>query len=243
MPLPVDMPKPLSQLTKGLSKPIEVSTEPGAAAREPELAALVAQIISICSESDYFLGRTLIDMLGPKAAPAFAIYEALAWGYSKKQALKGAAAMSLDDQDYRLFEAILKLYGEDERQRNKFCHWLWCYSEQVTGHVILLDPMESLRWRVALHVGPDKKRVITSTSGSGLGECECYSKSELERLVERFTVTIGLIEVFRNLVGVPGAPKDSLRSSLETQPRMAEALRRLETPNQTLPSEHPEPQQ
>lgn len=226
------MPQPLSQVKRG--NPTELNTGPDAAAREPELAALVAQIISICSESDYFLGRTFIDMLGPKSAPAFAVYEALAWGYTKKQALKGAAEMSLDDQDYRLFEAILKLYTEDEMQRNKFCHWLWCYSKQAPGYVILLNPMQSLRWQVAPHVEPGKKRVPPTTT-EHIAECECYSKAELERLVERFTVTIGLIEVFRNLVGVAGAPKDSLRASLETQPRMAEALRRLEKPKQTPP--------
>jgi hypothetical protein len=226
------MPQPLSQVKRG--NPCEVNTGPDAAAREPELAALVAQAISICSESDYFLGRTFIDMLGPKSAPAFAVYEALAWGYTKKQALKGAAEMSLNDQDFRLFEAILKLYTEDEAQRNKFCHWIWCYSPQALGYIILLNPMQALRWRIAPHVEPGKKRVSSSTDEQ-ISECECYSKAELKRLVERFTVTISLIEVFRNLVGVAGAPKDSLRASLETQPRMAEALRRLATPKQTPP--------
>ena len=192
------MPQPLSQVKRvKRGEPVVLNTDPEAAAKEPELAALVAQLISICSESDYFLGRIFIDMLGPKSAPAFAVCEALAWGYTKKHALKGAAQMSLNEQDYRLFEAILKLYTEDEMQRNKFCHWLWCQSEQAPGYVILLDPMQALRWHIAPHVEAGKKRVLSSST-EHIGECECYSKSELVRLVERFTVTIGLIEVFRN---------------------------------------------
>jgi hypothetical protein len=233
------MPQPLSSIVQGEINNFIIA--PDAAAREPEIAALIAKAISICSESDYYLGRTLIDMLGSQAVPAFAVYEALAWGYARKQALKAAAAMSLEEQDYRIFEAVLKLYGQDEGQRNKFAHWLWCYSSQAPGHVILIDPLEALRWKIAPQVSPGVARTLAHESVTGLGQSDCYSKAELKRTVERFTETIGLIETFRNLVGVPGAPKDHLRESLETQPRMIEALRHPEKLAETLPSAPAQP--
>jgi len=233
------VPQPLSKIVHGKIRHFVIA--PNAAAQEPELAALVAQAISICSESDYYLGRALIDMLGPRAAPAFAIYEALAWGYSKKQALRAAAAISLDDQDCKLFDAILKLYGQDESQRNKFSHWLWCYSNQASGYIILLDPLQTLRWEVVPHISPGVARTIVPGPVAQLGESSCYSKAELEQIVERFTNTICLIETFRNLVGVPGVPKDQMRDYLMTQPRMIEALRHPGKPIQTPPSTHHEP--
>lgn len=58
-------------------------------------------------------------MLGPEAVPAFAMYEALPWGSSKTRALRAAAAMVLTEMDCRLFDAPVKVCGQDERQRNK----------------------------------------------------------------------------------------------------------------------------
>lgn len=232
------MPQLLSKVIKGSIS--ELIIAPDAAMKEPELAALIAQAVSICSESDYYLGRTLIEMLGSQAAPAFAIYEALAWGYSKKQALRSAAAMVLEADDCQLFDAILKLYGQDENQRNKFAHWLWCYTGKAPGYVILLNPLEALRIKIIPHIKPRASRHIPAEQALELADAYCYSKHELEQIVERFTDTIGLIEMFRNHVHLSSASKGQMRDYLAIQPRMAEALRHLERPIQTLPAARPE---
>jgi hypothetical protein len=206
------------------------------AAREPALAALAAQAIAISSEADYFLGRVLIDMLGAQAAPAFAMYEALWWGYSKKQALKAAAEMVLTAADYEIFVALLKVYGQDLEQRNKFAHWLWVSCEEAPGYLILLHPLHALQEGVAPHIPMEAARMPPPDS-SGWGEnCFCYSKGELQRIVKTFSETLELIEGFRNLVGVAGAPKDYIRNLLTTQHRMVEALRHPAKPSQAPPS-------
>jgi hypothetical protein len=209
------------------------------AAREPELAALAAQAIAICSQADYFLGKTLIDMLGPRAAPAFAMYEAIGWGYSRKRALKAAAAMVLSDADNEIFDALLRVYAEDEGQRNKFAHWLWVHCKEAPGYLILLDPVQALRSGVAMHVAPEA--AATRESTEWIGECSCYSKPELQRIVARFSETLNLIEAFRNLVGSPGLPNDQIRDFLMNHPRMRQTSRHRGKPTQTPPSAPPEP--
>jgi hypothetical protein len=225
------VPKLLSNLVKN-AQPRDVIITPDAAAREPVLAALAAQAIAISSQADYFLGRVLIDMLGPQAAPAFAMYEALWWGYSKKQALKAAAKMVLTAADFELFVALLKVYGQDQEQRNKLAHWLWVYCEQAPGYLILLHPLDALRRDFTPQIPPGAGGMRPADR---VDNCFCYSKAELDKIVETFTETLVLIEQFRNLVGVPGAPKDYIRNLLATQHRMVEALRHPEKPNQTLP--------
>lgn len=216
-----------------------ITIAPDAAAKEPELAALVAQAIAICSQADYFIGRALIDMLGPRAAPAFAMYESIAWGYSRKRALRGTAALLLGDADFKIFELLLKAYGQDEDQRNKFAHWLWVSCEQAPGYVILLDPVEALRWNVTAHVAPDV--AATREATEWIAECSCYSKPELKQILARFSDTLDLIELFRSLVGTPGSPKDQIRDLLTTHPRMRQIARRRGRPTRIPPSARPEP--
>ena len=231
------MPQPLSKIAHGEIRHFVVA--PDAALQEPELAVLIAQAISIFSESDYYLGRTLIDMLGPQAAPVFAMYESLSWGYSKKEALRATAATVFGPPDYRLFAAILKIYGQDQVQRNKFAHWIWCYCKQAPGYAILLNPVHVLGWQIKPHVKPGVvHHVLRRGSADNIGESDCYSKAELQKIVARFTETISLIETFRAMVVHP-ASGDQTRDYLETQPRMIEALRHPETPIQTPPSERP----
>lgn len=234
------MPQPLSKIVHGDIHDFVIA--PNAALQEPELAVLIAQAISICSESDYYLGRTLIDMLGPQAAPAFAMYDSLSWGYSKTQALRAAAAMVFEAETYKLFQAILKIYGQDQNQRNRFAHWIWCYSKQAAGYIILLNPLQALRWKIKPHVRPGVvHQVVEVASSSGIAEASCYSKSELENIVQTFTDTICMIETFRELVAGSDASKAQMREHLTTQPRMIEALRQLGKPIQTPPAEHHEP--
>lgn len=233
------MPQPLSKILRGVK--CELNIAPDAAAREPELAALVAQAVSICSESDYFLGRVLVEMLGPQAvAPAFAMYEGIPWGYAKAQILRAAAQMLLNAEDYSYFEALLKVYGQDADQRNKFAHWIWVYAKETAGYIVLVNPLDLLREKVAPYVPPGVARTMDA-SRDWMKQPECYSRAELQRIVRDFDETIGLIETFRNLVTVPSA-RGPLRAALDAPPRMVEALRRQGKPTQAPPSAQSEPQ-
>ena len=226
------MPQPLSKVVR---TGLDISLAPDAAANQPELAALVARAIALCAHSDYALGMAFVGMLKTEAAPAFAIYDALRWSYSKTQALKAAPKMVLSAQDYKIFEALLKLFGQDEIQRNKFAHWIWASCDKAPDYLVLVDPIEPLRWKASVaHIPPGASigtmrvglKEALSISG-WMERASCYSKPELEKLVERFADTNSLIAAFRNLVDYSifsAVPEDELRSNLLSRPRLAQTL-------------------
>jgi hypothetical protein len=231
----LNMPQPLWKVVRtGLG----VSLAPDLAAKQPELAALVARAIALCANSDYNLGMAFIGMLKTEAAPAFAIYDALRRSYSKTQALRAASKIVLNEQDYRIFEALLELFAQDETQRNKFAHWIWAYCEKAPDYLVLVDPIDPLRWKASVahippgSVGTMKTRLKETLSIAGWMErASCYSKPELEHIVERFADTNSLIAAFRNLMDYSifyAVPEDELRSNLLNQPRLAQTLLQLD---------------
>ena len=172
-----------------------------------------------------------------RAAPAFAIYDALRWSYSKTQALRASSKIVLSEHDHRIFEALLKLFAEDEKQRNKFAHWIWAYCDNAPDYLVLVDPIDPLRWKASVaHIPPGTSGqmrigVKEALNISGWMErADCYSKPELEHIVERFADTNSLIAAFRNLMdysALYAAPEDELRSNLLSRPRLAQMLLQL----------------
>ena len=232
------MPQPLSKLVRGA---IGIRWDIDVASYQPELAVLVARIMSLSSKADYSLGMGLIKMLGPKAAPAFAIYEALTWGYAKTKAMQSSAKMVLSAEDYKLFCALLRMYAEDENQRNKFAHWVWVYCNEASEYLVLLSPSAALRWQLTMSEGRygTPLNIDPADFGNWVKRCECYSKAELRRIVDTFQETFMLTNSFATLCDPFGASKDEIRHTLATQPRLATALRHLEKQTQTPSSEHP----
>jgi hypothetical protein len=227
------MPQPLSNVVRIRSN-LAINLIPDTAGVQPELAALAMRAIALCAHSDYNLGRTFVTMLGPQAAPAFAMYDAFRWSHPKTKALKAASRMVLGDEDYRIFEALLKVFGQDAAQRNIFAHWIWAYCDEARDYLVLVDPMEPLRWETsAAHIPLGTTGALDDvlSVAKWIERASCYSKSELEKIVERFVDTFNSIGAFKRLIGhqaLSEISKEQQRLILASQPRLAQALLHLD---------------
>jgi len=160
-------------------------------------------------------------------------------------ALKAAAKTVLSEQDYKIFETLLALFGQDEKHRNKFAHWLWAYSDEAADHLILIDPIKPLRWQNAIsHIIPGTKFICVigdnREAAKWLQSASCYSRKQLERIVSDSSDTLTLIAAFWRLVGPPvyhTAPADEQRSNLLRQPRLAGRLHPQRSKTRSIPSE------
>lgn len=228
------MPQPVSKVLK--SPPptgVSISTQPGNAAMQPELAVLVAQAISIWSLVECTMGQILVDILGAKALPAVAMYSSLFSSSAQVAALKAAASVELNKEHDELLQAILKMYSSDVKQRNKFAHWVWAYSEQLPHHLILIDPVRNVQGHTVvselIHHGKSTNLSELKFKIPWSDEWFCYSKAELQQIVEQFGDLLNLFRWFQALVGPRPFPqiKHQAYSFLSTHSRLQTALSHL----------------
>lgn len=220
------VPQPLSKLVHPTDT--KISIEPDCASKQPELAALVTQGTSIWALIEHTLGTALVNMLGAKPGPAMAMYGALSGSYAKTLALKAAAQVALNGRDYELFEALMRLYRSDEKQRHKFAHWIWAYCENVPKHLVLLDPAELLQSETDIAEFRHRSSLSGTFKLVWSERWLCYSKAELERIVRQFSDILNLFRQFRDLVGPTGhRTKEEIYSLLSQQPLVAAELTHL----------------
>jgi hypothetical protein len=215
-------------LSRVVPPPQGITMQPDNASKQPELAALVAQAISVWSLVEFTLATALVDMLGARASPAIAMYGALTSSAAQVAALTAAAETALGEREHELFEALMFLYRPLARQRHKFAHWIWAYCEQAPDHLVLADPQKAIYTHAAIaeirhKVQPSGRFEITLSEG-----WFCYAKTELEQIISSFSEILNLFRWFQHLVG-PNRhpPKDAIYQFLTAQPRVLASLARL----------------
>ena len=198
------MPQPLSKVVKNPPQEgVAISTQPGNAAKQPELAALVAQAISIWSLVDCTLGQILVDILGAKAAPGIAIYEAISSSANQVAALEAAAKIELTADNYKLLEALLRIYRRDAKQRHKFAHWIWAFCELAPEYLVLVEPARLIDGHtVATQLIHKQITDLAETKFkiAWSDEWYAYSRDEVERIVKQFSEVLNLFRWFQSLV-------------------------------------------
>jgi hypothetical protein len=231
------MPQPLSRV---VPPPQDITMHRDVASRQPELAALVAQAISVWSLVEYTIGCTLVDILGAKASPAIAMYSAINSSNVQMAAIRAAAEYALTAQYFEYFEALMKLYGTHAKQRHKFAHWIWAYCEKAPDHLVLVDPINFIHTHTMLAEIRHNQVVIGETSKfefHGSDEWYCYSKDELQQINSTFSEVLNLCRWFQTLVGPMGyPPKDKILELLNTHSLLVEPLSRLRASHQNAES-------
>jgi hypothetical protein len=225
------MPHPLSTILKDVPKErVSIGWQPDNAAKQPELAVLVTQAISIWSLVDCTLGQILVDILGAKAGPAVAMYDALLSSAAQIEAIKAAAKYALCADNHKLFQALMRIYKSEAKQRHKFAHWIWAYCEQAAEYLVLIKPSRIVHGHTAMSELIHKQATTVSekfTIPWG-DEYYAYSKEELHRIVGQFSEVLNLFRWFQSLVRpLPSPLKDQAYRYLITNSQITTALSHL----------------
>lgn len=88
----------------------------------PELCARIGKIVAIWGQVDNEMGNLLGILLGTQSEAALEVFLSLRRSSNQRDALQAAARVKLADQDLETFDAILKVYGSLESQRNALAH-------------------------------------------------------------------------------------------------------------------------
>jgi hypothetical protein len=220
------MPQPLQTVVKA---PQTIMIPNDGATKQPALAVLVTQAISTWSQVEFTLASIFVDMLGAKASPAIAMYQAVSSAKAKTAALKAAGGLVLSERNYELFLALLRIHGPCSDQRDKFCHWIWAYCEAAPEYLVLVNPVKWIRQHTALSEVRFQQTYPSPATKFDVNDgfdWSCYSITELQQIVAKFGEVLNLFRWFQDLVGPPKPlrPKDAIYGFLCTQPLVTPEL-------------------
>jgi hypothetical protein len=222
------MPQPLSKI---LAVPTSrITLGPKFTPNQAGLASLVAQAIATWSSIDHALGEAFVNMLGAKAAPAIAMYQALSSSVAQISTIRAVAAKSLTDKEHEIFIAFMKIYSSNAKQRNKFAHWIWIYCEQAENFIILTNPAHLLSNHRIMFSGINKDPSTEMEFLFIQDKMECYSKNELIDINKTFVTVLNISKLFMLMIcsDLPSPlSKDEIYQRLLIEPLLHKALSQL----------------
>jgi len=233
------MPKPLSKVIPNPPpNGLPLLYDQDAPSKQPSLAILVAQAISLWSLVDHTIGLILVDILGANATPAIAMFVALP-STAQQKALTAAAETVLDKPKMLLFNILIKIYKKRKDQRNIFAHWIWIYCELAHDHLVLVDPkrlVEGHAFVNALRHQQVSNPVSFRFSFPFSDEWMCYSEIELQQIVDQFKDALKIFQFFHALVS-PQSPrvKANAQHFLMQHPEIVKEIKKYRPPKKSQP--------
>ena len=113
--------------------------------QRPELALLVAEVISTWSNVEVFMMRLFVDLMGGPEELAATVFLALEIQSAKSAAINAAAEEKLSVENKALLSAILAVVKSHQKTRDKLAHWVWGYSDQIPDGLLLTNPKDTMR--------------------------------------------------------------------------------------------------
>jgi hypothetical protein len=161
------MPQPLSRVKKITTR----SGGPAMILQRPELAALVAAVLTSWSHTEAAFGRFLAICLHTDSSAGVAMYLSLSGAEARRSALSAAAHKTLPPDKIELFELVTKAIRPVRDRRNDFAHGLWSYSDELP---------DALLWESADDEIENFEK-IQKRSGSTGTKIMVYTKADLLR--------------------------------------------------------------
>lgn len=102
----------------------------------PKVAELVGRIAINWSGVDLQLSLALGSLLGVESAASVAVFLSLKNHRAQRDALRAASEKTLSGKLKELFDAVLKVHEELDKQRNDVIHCVWGRSEATPDGII-----------------------------------------------------------------------------------------------------------
>lgn len=233
-------PQPLSRVR---SQALVFVGATGVTSARPVLVQLAAQAIATWADIENQFGGMLTTMLGANAGPAAAMFNALLSAAAQMAALRAAATSVLGaaSREHELFGVVIDEAARAAGHRNRFAHWCWAHCDELPDALLFVDPEELMEH--------DMKRGGTEAPFDGhalLGELDrsrilVYRERDLKAAVADLQEASYSVSHLRYLIAVRGVAAspvlDQLYRDLTTRPKIAEALSRIRSRQQSAPTE------
>jgi hypothetical protein len=228
------MPQPLSR-----ARPKAYALfDPKALTERPELAVLVARAIATWSEIEAQMGAILVRMLGAKAEPALAMFQALTSSPAQLAAMNAAAEATLSQQDKELFDAVMAAVRSSAAQRHDLAHCQWGYSEELPDALMLAESKHMMRFereKLELARAFSEGNFLAPEPQFPRHKIHVYRKNDFTVVIERMDALRDYLYCLGFLVDRGFPWPDRIRSYLPGKPDIQAALHRIRKGSEKKP--------
>ena len=193
------MPQPMSRVfPRGRE-----NYSPTAALEYPHLVSYVHTVLQAWATADAHLTGQAAHFLKADFKTVIAMMDALKSADAKRAAQKAAARAGLNDDEFLLYEAILKATKPSRDRRNEFAHHLWGVSADVPN-ALLLAPPEKI---ISTQANAARFDAFTKTKNTqhldttfSHGEAMVYRETDLRQSAEEAEQAVYVIVMFTHLL-------------------------------------------
>lgn len=218
------MPQPLSRVKP--SAKIHVSAS--AIQQQPQFQEDVLKVIVFWSHIDGNIASLFSTLLKSDIEAGTAVYQAFNGLEARRIALFAAAEKAIPEWQRLAIEAVWRATKKSRQQRDKFCHHVWGYSQDMPKALLLMDPSVVVDTNVSY-----RQRVSDNGNGGGVIMPKDYDRTKIfvyrevdfERAHKEAAKASWLFNLLYYAVGVRGNERG--RQQLLREPEFRQAVEPL----------------
>jgi hypothetical protein len=168
-------------------------------------------------------------MLKGGVRASMAMYGAIRSSQTQMAALEAAARTTLQQDDFRLFSAVMTLVKRAGLKRHKVAHWVWGHSHEIPDALVLINPDAILdfdttqkEYLTAIHGG----EFGASTAILDLSQGFVYREKDFTEIIGELRDVAVITSRFAVLAN-DFSQGDELRRQIEASPQIQEELQKM----------------
>jgi hypothetical protein len=151
------MPQPLSRVKRNA----QIHVSPSAVQMQAQFQEDILKVIVFWAHIDGNIASLFSTMLKSDIEVGTAVYQAFNGLEARRIALFAAAEKALPEWQRIAIEAVWKATKQSRIQRDKFCHHVWGYSQDIPKALLLMDPS------VVVDTNVSYRQQVSNRQGAG----------------------------------------------------------------------------
>jgi hypothetical protein len=158
---------------------------PGCLAQRPHLASLIGQCIAMWNDAELQMALSLGAILKVNSDAAVALYLAIRTSRTQRDAMSAVARLLLSEEDLKVFEGVLSVYGSLEKQRNALAHGLFGVADDLPDAVLWSDIQDHANFLINLYNKEYQNIPVADPHEKLRRDMYIYTKSDLKELLDQ----------------------------------------------------------
>ena len=178
-----------------------------------------------------FVNNLFAELTGANGGSGSAIFATIRSQQGQRDAIEAVMQTNLTDQNEReIVNCALTIYEKASKLRNRICHWIWGYCEQLPDAVLLGDPVAMTAYASAI------TKYSKSFSGSSTlprfpdldrNRIYAYKQQDFDEASERIQKAMWVVARTRNALSYTGDQRAEEFRQLSNEPEIRTELERL----------------
>ena len=166
---------------------MQYAVGPGQLANRPELAALVAQCVSMWTDTELQIALSLGAILKTNSEAAVALFLAIKTSRTQRDALSSVARLLLKGDDLDTFDALLMAYASLEKQRNALARGLFGTSDALPDCLLWSDLQDHANFLINVYAREYQGIQVADPHEKLRNDMAVYRRSDLQELLNNLT--------------------------------------------------------